>query len=616
MTKRQPLPPVDDHCPVPILRIDTSGMVCAFNAAARDAFHLPPSRRRRAVSLLPGLKDTRIAEHIAAGAHAEFCTIAGGSVYHVWMIGMPRDDVAQLYCVPITDLRNAHASGAPLSAADSSRRGDELQQLVQTYQQQLKELSCIYGLAESLRTRESVEDICADLVSLVPPAWRRPDLARARIVLDGREYVSQEFEETRWGQSAAVVVNGRARGMVQVYYVREVPGSREHGPFLAAERKLLDAVARTLGESIERREFESDNRRKAIILAQERNRLETILRGIGEGVVVTDTNDIVLMMNAAAMQLLGLPNREPIAVNFLSLLDDATFRDTWRATAGSGEDFAKQDLHIAEPAEKTLQVTRSRIPELVQGADCFVTIFHDVTKDRAIDQMKTDFVAAVSHELRTPMTSIKGFVRTILRDPNMPQNLREHFLTIIDEETERLTHLIEALLEMGTIESGRAVLDLAPVDIRRTVDGIVSSLMPAMLNKQIEFVCDVPKDLPSPIADEKRVYTIICNLLENAIKFTPNAGRITFAAQRDGDFIALYVADTGIGVSEENRARIFERFYQVRGGSEKAPGAGLGLFLVKEMVTLHGGTVDVESVQGKGTTFRVRLPLTSTNPSG
>jgi len=239
-----------------------------------------------------------------------------------------------------------------------------------------------------------------------------------------------------------------------------------------------------------------------------------------------------------------------------------------------------------------------------------------VTKDRAIDQMKTDFVAAVSHELRTPMTSIKGFVRTILRDPNMPQNLREHFLTIIDEETERLTHLIEALLEMGTIESGRAVLDLAPVDIRRTVDGIVSSLMPAMLNKQIEFVCDVPKDLPSPIADEKRVYTIICNLLENAIKFTPNAGRITFAAQRDGDFIALYVADTGIGVSEENRARIFERFYQVRGGSEKAPGAGLGLFLVKEMVTLHGGTVDVESVQGKGTTFRVRLPLTSTNPSG
>ena len=140
MTKRQVLAPVDDHSPVPILRIDTSGVVCAFNAAARDAFHLPPNRRRRAISLLPGLRDMRFSEHIAAGAHAEFCTMAGNCVYHVWLIGMPREHVAQLYCIPITDLRDALSSATP---ARQARDGEELQQLVQTYQQQLKELSCI-----------------------------------------------------------------------------------------------------------------------------------------------------------------------------------------------------------------------------------------------------------------------------------------------------------------------------------------------------------------------------------------------------------------------------------------------------------------------------------------
>jgi len=617
MTKRQPLPPIDDHSPIPILRVDESGMVCAFNAAARDAFHLPPNRRRRAVSLIPGLKHARVNEHIAEGGHTEFCTISGDALFHVWLVGAPREAIAQIYCVPLSGLRRGQDQHARLGLAASSGDSSELQHLLQTYQQQLKELSCIYGLAESLRTRETVDEICADLVALVPPAWRHPELARARILLDGREYVSQQFEETRWGQSAAVVINSRARGMVQVFYIREVPGSREHGPFLAAERKLLDAVARTLGEAIERREFESDNRRKAIILAQERNRLETILRGIGEGVVVTDTSDIVLMMNATAMSLLGLPEREPIAMDLLSLLDDAEFCEAWRSTADSGEDFGKRDLHVGNPPRRTLQATRSRIPELVQGEDCYVTILHDVTKDREIDQMKTDFVAAVSHELRTPMTSIKGFVRTIMRDPGMPQNLREHFLTIIDEETDRLTQLIEALLEMGTIESGRAVLDLTPVDLGTTIDSIVASLTPALVTKQIEFVCDVPKDLPHIYADAKRVYTIICNLLENAIKFTPAHGRITLAVKREDDeSVVIYVADTGIGIPPEHQQRIFERFYQVRGGSQKLPGAGLGLFLVKEMITLHGGTVDVVSEPGQGTTFRVRLPLTSANVNG
>lgn len=506
---------------------------------------------------------------------------------------------------------------ASCAAGELQRRQAEsrFQRVLVTFEQQLKELSCIYGLAESLRTRETVAEICGDLVLLIPPAWRYPDLARARIVLDGIEYASKRFQETQWGQSAAVVVDGRARGMVQVYYADDVQTAATSEPFLASERKLLDAVARTLGEAVERREIEVDNRRKAITLAQERNRLETILRGIGEGVVVTDTRDRVLMMNHTAQTLLGFTEREPLATDFLTLLEDDAFCAMWRETAETGRDIAKADVHLGEPYNRTLSVTRSRIPELIQGEDCYVTILHDVTKEREIDQMKTDFVSGVSHELRTPMTSIKGFANTLLRNPNMQQDKREHFLRIIDEEAERLMALIEEVLEIGSIESGRAILNRTMVDVAEQIESAAGSLATATEAKQIQFTLEVRKGLPPLLADPTKLHTIVCNLVENAIKFTTPGGRVNVNVYQDVDDIVLEVADTGIGIPAEHIDHIFERFYQVRAGTRKSAGAGLGLFLVKEMVTLHGGTVAVQSEVDKGTTFVVRLPLKASAPN-
>ena len=500
---------------------------------------------------------------------------------------------------------------AACAAGELQRRQAEsrFQRVLVTFEQQLKELSCIYGLAESLRTRDSVAEICQDLVLLIPPAWRYPDVACTRIVLDGREYTSKRFSETQWGQSAAIVVEGKARGMVQVYYLEDVRAASPGEPFLASERKLLDAVARTLGETVERREIEADNRRKAVILAQERNRLETILRGIGEGVVVTDTRDRVLMMNPTAQTLLGFADREPLATDFLTLLEDENFCAMWRETAETGKDIAKADVHLGEPYNRTLSVTRSRIPELIQGEDCYVTILHDVTKEREIDQMKTDFVSGVSHELRTPMTSIKGFANTLLRNPAMALEKRGHFLKIIDEEAERLMKLIEEVLEIGSIESGRAVMNRTMVDVADQVGSAVSSLLAAMDSKQIRFTQDIQEHLPPLLADPTKFHTIVCNLLENAVKFTPREGNVTLGVSKDGDDIVLEVSDTGIGIPPDHIDHIFQRFYQVKGGTRKSAGAGLGLFLVKEMVTLHGGTVAVQSEVDKGTTFVVRLPL-------
>ncbi|MFA6241442.1 MAG: ATP-binding protein, partial [Candidatus Hydrogenedentales bacterium] len=521
--------------------------------------------------------------------------------------GEPIGFLALLSAEPIQDHRAFHLMlevFAACCAAEMQRQHAEsrFEDILVSYEQQLKELSCIYGVAESMRTRETVPEICRDVVRTIPSAWRFPEFAFARIVLDGVAYDSAEFSVTAFVQSSAIVINRKPRGMVQVFYADKVQARKDIGPFVASERKLLDAIARTLGEAIERHEAEADSRRNALLLAQELNRLETIVRTIGEGVVVTDKQDRVLLMNTVAQSLLGYARREPIGENLLSVIPDTRFRDMWRESASEGRDFAKEELHLPQAPPRILWATRSRIPELLQGEDCFVTMFQDITKQREIDQMKTDFVSAVSHELRTPMTSIKGFVSTLLRKPDIEPERRERFLSIIAEESDRLMKLIEDILEMASLESGRVALRLGSVDLAYVVDSITSALLPVFEDKGLTFTRDIPYDLPRLQADESKLHTIIFNLVENASKFTPRGGVISVTARLEGASIVLTIKDTGIGMAQDNLDRVFERLYQVRHGSDKSPGTGLGLFLVKEMVTLHKGSVSVDSELGRGTT--------------
>lgn len=500
---------------------------------------------------------------------------------------------------------------AACCAAEMQRRHAEarFENILVSYEQQLKELSCIYGVAEALRTRDSVPDICRDIVRIVPAAWRFPEHAFARIVFDGVHYDSAEIATTPFVQSSAIVVNRKPRGMVQVFYADKVQTRKDVGPFVASERNLLDAIARMLGETVERHEAEADNRRNAVILAQELNRLETIVRTIGEGVVVTDTRDRVLLMNTAAQDLLGYARREPVGENLLSVLGDRQFCAVWKETASDGSDFAKEELRIESDPPRILWATRSRIPKLLQGEDCFVTIFQDITKQREIDRMKTDFVSAVSHELRTPMTSIKGFVSTLLHKPDIEPERRERFLHIIAEESERLMKLIEDLLEMASIESGRAEIRMTSVDVQRVVEGVAASLLPIIESRRLTFRRDIPANLPPLLADESKIHTIVFNLVENATKFTPPGGTVAVSVRACEDRMTITIQDTGIGIAPENWERLFERFYQVRHGTDKSPGTGLGLYLVNEMVTLHKGSVTVDSDLGRGATFRVELPM-------
>jgi PAS domain S-box-containing protein len=506
---------------------------------------------------------------------------------------------------------------ASCAAGELLRRRDdqESQSLVADLRHRMRELSCFYGLTESIRTRESMREVCQDVAALVPEAWHYPDIARARVALDGVEYVSQPFENTQWGMSAAVMAGDRARGSIQVFYAEIRDWDSMTGPFLPSERNLLDAVARTLGEAIEKREGEKAIREQSVVLARERNRLETILRSIGDGVVVTDGSDRIMLINPAAMELLGTGEDGLLGTNFLHHIEDEEFKAAWRKTATLDSNLINTVLKVQQPVQRALTATRTRIPRLVHDADGHVTILHDITKEREIDQMKADFVSSVSHELRTPMTSIKGFASTLLRNPNLEPERRTRFLSIVSEEAERLLSLIEQMLLISRMDAGPLSLELTHVDLSGMIKRVTDAQEPEAKRKHIDVKTDVPEGLPAPRADQEKIHIVLSNLVGNALKFTPEGGRVQICAAVEEDAVIIEVADSGIGMPKRAQAEVFDRFYRVHRPGATHAGTGLGLFIVREIVKLHGGWIDVESGVDQGTRFTFRLPLDGPGPA-
>jgi two-component system phosphate regulon sensor histidine kinase PhoR len=281
----------------------------------------------------------------------------------------------------------------------------------------------------------------------------------------------------------------------------------------------------------------------------------------------------------------------------------------WKKTAQRGIDFAKQDLKVAGSTERTLWATRSRIPDLHRGQAGHVSILHDVTREREISRMKTDFVSSVSHELRTPMTSIKGFARTLINKPDLDKVQREKFISIIDHQADRMIALIEELLVLSRIESGQIVAERVPIDIPDLLKRVVLALEVEALKKDILLRYVVDGELIKPMGDPEKIHMVLFNLTQNAVKFTPAGGQVTIRVHSTSDWTIVRVQDNGIGIPPQEHAKIFDRFYRVHRPGAQDPGTGLGLYIVSEMLRLHGGQIEVESEVGAGTTFTARLPL-------
>jgi len=241
-------------------------------------------------------------------------------------------------------------------------------------------------------------------------------------------------------------------------------------------------------------------------------------------------------------------------------------------------------------------------------------VFHDVTKEREVDRMKSEFVSMVSHELRTPLTSIKGYVDLLQTgEVGALTHDQYEFLTIVKTNTDRLVELINELLDVSRIEAGRIELRRRALDLSRLVHQVAETMRPQLHAKRQTLTLDLPAELPPVWGDGDRVIQILTNFVSNAHKYTPDEGAITITARAYDAHVRVDIADTGIGLSKEDQAKLFTKFFRAQNrATQQTPGTGLGLAITRSLIELHGGEVWVESELGKGSTFHFTLPLAPT----
>ena len=349
-------------------------------------------------------------------------------------------------------------------------------------------------------------------------------------------------------------------------------------------------------------------------VSKERDYLQTIFKGMAEGVLVVDERGRILVANHALRQLLRLP---PSVAHrtALEIIRNAQLEEAIRDVIQKGENTSFE-LNLPLPLGKTFEVNVVRIlpspeekekgPEGVRGA---IAVFHDITRLKELERVRQDFVANVSHELRTPLTTIKGYAETLLEGA-LQEEVATQFVQVIKRHTDRLTKIVEDLLTLSKIESKEFQLKSENVLVIGIIDDAIDFVKELSERKGISIR---KKDISSSLsvhADRDYLVRILINLIDNAIKYGREAGEITISTtENDRKEVQFSVRDNGIGIPKEDLPRIFERFYRVdRGRSQELGGTGLGLSIVKHLVQAHGGRVWAESQLGEGSTFYFTLP--------
>jgi signal transduction histidine kinase len=350
-------------------------------------------------------------------------------------------------------------------------------------------------------------------------------------------------------------------------------------------------------------------------LERQKSELEAVLDATTESICMTDRDGGILHTNAAMERLareLDLPRSGPI----------------WDRIAALARRTPEPERYVSDFAAVAVDPERTYTDEfVVDGERAFVgftgpvrdaagslvgRIFtlREVTSDRAVNRLKDEFVATVSHELRTPLTSIIGYLELVLAgEAGSLTEEQKQFLEVVDRNAGRLLGLVGDLLFVAQVEGGLLALERRPVDLQRVVSDAVAAARPLAEEKELDLRVDADA-IDELWGDEQRLAQVLDNLVGNAIKFTPAGGRVCLRVRADESRAVIEVEDTGIGIPEGERERLFERFFRTSLAQEQAiPGSGLGLSVARMIVQGHGGRIDVESTEGEGSTFRVELPI-------
>lgn len=376
-----------------------------------------------------------------------------------------------------------------------------------------------------------------------------------------------------------------------------IPAKQQSGE-ISKVSFALNKMAEKLGELFQSVEFE-------------KRQLQSILSSMSEGVMLLSTTGKIMLLNDALSQMFEIkagPIDKPYWEVFRNKDINELIEKALTTSASS-----QTEISIFYPRERNYLLTVRTLdyPEKV-----LTVVVFDITDFKTLEKIKADFIANVSHELRTPLTAIKGYTETLEENAYENPEERAQFLGIIKRHTERLINIVSDLLVLSEIESKESISsgfkdsEFEDVHIREVVTSSYESLRRKVSEKNLQFQIDVPHDLPALRGNRFLLEQMLINLIDNAVKYTPEGGTVGARANLVDSNMKLEIFDTGIGIPKDNLPRIFERFYRVdKTRSRKLGGTGLGLSIVKHIAIMHGGKVEVESDLGKGSRFIIKLPI-------
>ncbi len=511
--------------------------------------------------------------------------------------------------------------GTVRDVTEHKKAEEAIRQKTRELGERVKELNCLYGISRLVEPRGiPLNEVLQGIIDLIPQAWQHTQITCGRIILEEREYRTENFAEPASKQTADIVVNGEAIGCVEVGYRKEMPESDE-GPFLKQERELLNAIAERIAGVIVQEKSDE-------LIRSTLQRFYAILASMYAGVLIVTEDETVEFANQAFCDLFDLADR-PEQLKGLTAADmlariaplyadpQETLGRIRRIIAGqipaTGEELAVR-------GERTYLV--DFVPIQVDGTPCGRLWHHtDITERKIIEERanemarlaqaasiaKSEFLANMSHEIRTPISGVIGMTELLL-DTELTYE-QERFAENARLSAESLLALINDILDFSKIEAGKLRLEILTFNLHTVMDDLVATMAFSAHGKGLEILCFIDPALPTTLrGDPGRLCQILTNLTGNAIKFTPS-GEVVISVTRESEtghdaLLRFAVSDTGIGVGKDKFDQLFEQFTQAdTSTTRKYGGVGLGLAISKQLAELMGGSVGFESEKGKGSEF-------------
>lgn len=339
-------------------------------------------------------------------------------------------------------------------------------------------------------------------------------------------------------------------------------------------------------------------------IENEKNKLSTVFLHMTDGIVAFSRDGELIHYNPTAENMLGikLGDNPP---GFKEIFGDiVVMKEVFSLKRPNvirvGKDFGDKSLEISFAPFSSGDIRRG-----------ILAVIHDVTQQKRADEIRKEFVANVSHELKTPITSIRSYAETLADSiDSLPEETKQNFLAVIVNESDRMNKIVQDLLVLSRFDAGEVLVDVQPFDINQSIKNISDMMILDIKKQGLELIINIEKPLPEIVGDKSRIEQVLINIMSNAVRYTLEGGKITISAGTSGGNIWIKVSDTGVGIPKKDIPHLFDRFYRVDKARSRAyGGTGLGLSIAHEIITKHGGSIQVDSEPDKGTDVTILLPI-------